>query len=616
MQSLTYPDYGVKERVAVDIESKDPFLIEKGPGVYRKDGYVVGVSLSNGDISEYYPLRHPDTPGELREKNLKYLKHQLGKDNNKVFANCLYDLDWLVNYEDISVGGNYDDVQIAEPLIDEYRRSYSLRSLADTYLGENKADEEMKEYCIQQGWLLRNEKGVLKHLYKMPQDLVAKYGSEDARLTHTIFSKQLSLLKEMDLMQVYDIESRLVPLLLQMRKIGVRIDENKLTKTGIHLSDIQFDLQNELDKLAGFSVNCNSSKDLEALFKRQGLPIIYGEPTENMLMKGITKGNPRFDKNTLNRLDSDIAKKILELRHIKTLLNMFIIPYPELIVNGKLHCLFHALRSDNYGTVSGRFSSSNPNLQQVSAKKEEEEINYESEILTGQVIRKLFIPEEGCLWLKGDWSQIEYRLMAHYAVGDGSEEIRNRYNEDPDVDYHQELCEMTGIDNRRVIKTLNFGAAYGMGIQTMSKNYSWNLEEAKEVYSMYHSKVPFVKETGNRVAMKAKRVGFIKTLLKRRAHMPSSNKGYVMFNRLIQGGAADIMKKAMVDAYEAGVFNTLCPHITVHDEMNSSMPDTKEGYEAGKELKYIMENCIKLKVPIKADFEVGPNWGEVKPWEV
>jgi DNA polymerase-1 len=174
---------------------------------------------------------------------------------------------------------------------------------------------------------------------------------------------------------------------------------------------------------------------------------------------------------------------------------------------------------------------------------------------------------------------------------------------------------MTGIADRKTIKTLNFGAAYSMGINTMAREYGWDLQEASEVYHNYHKKVPFVRETSNRVAMKAKRIGFIKTLLGRRAYMPSSNKAYVMFNRLIQGSAADVMKKAMVDAYEEGLFNVLIPHITVHDELDVSMPNTKAGKEAGKELKFIMENCVELKVPIKADFEIGNNWGELNDWD-
>lgn len=607
--NLSYREWN-DEIIAVDIETKDPFLKEKGNGVFRRDGYILGVSFSNGEISEYYPLTH-------KNETDNYIRAQLLHSNRKVFANGLYDLDWLKNFMGWRIRGKYEDVQIAEPLLNEYKRTYSLDSLAKEYLGVGKLYSGPLQYAEQQGWVRPGAKGANEYLWRMPYDIVAPYAAEDAKLTFDIFKQQEKLLKEQDLTEIYDLEMRLYPLLIQMRKEGVRLDKEKLFKTGMILSDLRYDLQEELNQLAGFEVNANSGRDLESLFEKLHLPIEYGEPTDLMYMKGLTKGNPKFDKRTLSILTTPIAKKILELRHITTLLNMFIHPYPDLMVGNKLHCQFNPLRSDDYGTVSGRFSSSNPNLQQVSGKNEEEYIEEgRSEILNGQVIRKLFIPVEGCDWLKYDWSQIEYRLIAHYATGEGAETIRRRYNKDPNTDYHEEMGKMTGLENRKTVKTLNFGAAYGMGINKMSVMYGWNINEATAIYEQYHNKVPFVRETSRRVSLKAKKMGFIRTLLNRRARLSEPSKGYVMFNRLIQGSAADIMKKSMVDAYEAGVFNVLHPHIVVHDEYDVSKPRSKEGDEAAKELKRIMETCVKLRVPVKADVETGPSWGELSKWEV
>ena len=609
---LTYRNYKNDELIGVDIETKDPFLVEKGSGVYRKDGYVCGCSFSNGEVSEYYDISHPDTTLEAREKNLKYIKDQLSTHNEKVFAHALYDLDWLENYEQIPVKGTIHDIQIAEPILDEYKASYSLNSLAKQYLKLQKLKDPLSEWCENQGIKLLKKESPLKHLYKMPAELVKVYGAEDSRLTIEIFKLQLERLKLQNLMPIYELEISLFPLLLQMRKQGVRVDRDKLNKTGLELADLSFTFQEDLNRVAGFLVNPNSAKDLEKLFKKLKLTIMYNEPTDKMVLDGKMRGNPTFSKEVLGRYNDPVVQKILELRHIKTLLNLYIIPYPGLMVGDRLHCNFNQLRSDDYGTVSARFSSSNPNLQQVSGKKEDEEMkNNPSDILSGQVIRKLFIPEEGCKWLKYDWSQIEYRLLAHYALGEGSDVIRNRYNNDPNTDYHDELGKIAGIEDRKIVKTLNFGAAYGMGPNTMSIKYGWDYEEALEIYRMYHDRVPFVKETSNRVAQKAKRFGFIRTVLNRRARLKSRDKGYVMINRLIQGSAADLMKKAMVDAYYAGVFNVLHPHITVHDELDNSLPDTKEGAEAGIELKHIMETCIELKVPVVADMEIGNNWGEL-----
>ncbi|DAC71839.1 MAG TPA: hypothetical protein DSN98_08340, partial [Thermoplasmata archaeon] len=573
---LSYHDFCDDPLIAVDIETKDPFLREKGTGVYRKDGYIIGVSFSNGEISEYYPLRHPDTTPEEQAKNEEYIRRQLSKNNRKIFANGLYDLDWLVNGEGYKVSGPFEDIQVAEPLLNEYRKSYSLDALSELYLGEHKKFNKPGEYAKEHGWSVSPEGHATSHLWRMPYYVVKEYAEADTRLTWHVFDKQIKNLEDQLLTDIYSMEMELYPLLLQMKRVGVRIDEQKLCRTGIELSDLRHDLQNELNELSGFEINANSSRDIEKLFTKMGLPIAYKEPTENMILKGTFRGNPTFEKRILGRVDNHVAKKILEFRHINTLLTMFVQPYPDLLVDGRLHCQFNPLRSDEYGTVSGRFSSSQPNLQQVSGKDEEEYI-HESEILNGLVVRKLFIPEEDCDWLKGDWSQIEYRLIAHYASGEGADTIRQRYKEDPNTDYHAEMSKMTGLEDRKTVKTLNFGAAYGMGWKKMASQYGWNPEEAQSVYEMYHKKVPFVKETSRRVSEKAKRIGFIRTVLNRRAHLVSSDKAYVMFNRLIQGSAADLMKKSMVDAHKAGVFNVLYPHLVVHDEWDCSMPRTKEG---------------------------------------
>ena len=613
MSELSYREWN-DELIAVDIESKDPQLVEKGTGVYRKDGYPIGVSLSNGDISKYYPLRHPDTTEEERQRNLLYLKAQLSRSNGKVFANAMYDLDWLINSEGMQIGGKWHDVQVAEPLLDEYRKSYSLNSLSEKYLGDHKKDDSPVRYAKERGWIGSSEKGAANYFWRMPYEVIKEYAEQDTRLTIKIFQKQQEELKKQFLLGLYEMEMSVFPMLVQMKRVGVRVDEKKLIKTGLELSDLKFDLQEDLNELAGFEVNANSARHLEKIFIKQNIPIVYKEPTENMYAKGVFRGNPSFEKKILQRVEHSIAKKILEFRHISTLLSMFLQPYPELMVDGRLHCQFNPLRSDDYGTVSGRFSSSNPNLQQVSGKMEEDYIHSDSEILNGLVIRKLFIPEENCDWMKYDWSQIEYRLIAHYAQGEGSDLIRQRYTEDPNTDYHDEMGKMAGLQDRKIVKTLNFGAAYGMGWAKMASQYGWDPTEAQAIYEMYHKKVPFVKETSGRVGQKAKSVGYIRTLLGRRARLASPDKAYVMFNRLIQGSAADLMKKAMSDAYKAGVFNVLYPHLTVHDELDVSKPKTKEGDEAAKELKHIMETCVKLRVPIIASCECGPSWGELEEW--
>ena len=307
--SLQYKDYA-SEEVAVDIETRDPFLKEKGNGVFRKDGYILGVSFSDGHVSEYYPLEHYDTTGEEFEKNYRFIKAQLARNNHKIFANGLYDLDWLTNGENLIVNGKWDDIQIAEPLLDEYRKSYSLNTLAWDYLKEVKNTKSLSQY-----------KGVdvsVKALWKMPSSAVESYAMDDARLTYEIFQLQKEKLIEEELTSIYRMEMDLFPVLLLMRKNGVRIDKDRLTRIGLELSDLHFDLQEKMDTIAGFPININSPRHLTKLFENLDIPILYGEPTELMYQKGITRGNPVFNKRTLEAIHHPAIKEILKHTMVNT----------------------------------------------------------------------------------------------------------------------------------------------------------------------------------------------------------------------------------------------------------------------------------------------------------
>lgn len=618
---MRYPDLSKSKLISFDIETKDPELTTKGTGVYRKDGYILGVSLSNGEgFSEYYNLGHPGCRVEVKNKNLNYLREVLGIDCPKLTTNGRYDLDWLVNGYGFHIPGPFYDILTAEPLLDEYARGkYNLDSIAKKYLGKTKENDKLLEFCAQNNLTTTAKKGGREHLWRMPYEAARDYAIADVDLPLQIWRFQKHLLEEQGLWEVFMVETELFPLLLQMRKTGVRLDMTNMLRTGMKLSDEIYDMEKQIQREAGFKINVKSSADMKKLFDKKHWSYPRNEPTERMKKKAAELGkeaigNPSFNKFALKGMsDNPFAKKVLDYRHLKTIMDMFIVPYQDLVIGDRLHCDFNPLASDKGGTVSGRFSGSKPNLQQVSSKDEAKETDLDW--AEGQILRKLFIPEEDCWWFKNDWSQIEYRFMAHYGRGQGSDHIRERYQSDPNTDYHDEMMAITNLPDRKVVKTLNFGAAYEMGPKTMALNYGWDLSYARNIYSLYHSKVPFIKKTSKLVAKKAENVGYIKTILGRRARLQYRDKSYVMFNRLIQGSAADLMKKAMVDSYKAGVFNVLKPHLTVHDELDCSMPKTKEGKEAGMELKTIMENCMELRVPIIADSEFGENWGTLQPFD-
>jgi DNA polymerase-1 len=257
------------------------------------------------------------------------------------------------------------------------------------------------------------------------------------------------------------------------------------------------------------------------------------------------------------------------------------------------------------------------------------------------LIRSAFIAEEGQLWWAKDWSQIEYRLIAHYAsitryrgrLLEGAAEVVHRYNTDPDIDYHMLVAELTGL-SRSNAKNLNFGLAYGQGIDLLCANLGVSREEGMRIITEYHKRAPFVRPLMSAVSDRANELGFIRTMLGRRRNFdtwerrgkdgemeyspewqPGFRRAFLhkALNALIQGSAADLMKKAMVEYWESGVMDVLgVPHLTVHDELDGSMPDTPIGWEAFHEVSYIMENCVKIKVPIMADSGTGTNWAEAK----
>lgn len=598
------------DEIGVDIETYDPKLSDLGPGVYRKDGHICGVALATEDRAVYLPLKHYDTSAEEEERNWKIVADVLNRPNTKIGANILYDLDWLCNFGRVTVKGKIEDVQFAEPLLNEYRSSYSLKALSQIYNVQEKATGLLERYCDKMNWKYKDARA---HIWKMPSDVVAKYAELDGMLPIQILKKQRIELEKQGLSEIYEVEVGLIPLLLQMRREGVRINMPLLKETSLTVADKLYALGNEIYEWAGKEFNIGSTAQLARCFDEKGITYPRKEPTEIMSRSG-KEGNPNLDKEVLTSMFRDnaivICDKILKWRHYNTLTSMFLLPYYDFIVGDRLHCSFNALRSDDYGAVSGRFSSSRPNLQQVSAQSDDDySDDEENDILKGQVLRKLFIPEEGCSWAKLDYSQVEYRITAHYAIGPGAEELRIAYNMDPNTDYHQRIVDLTGFD-RRIAKRLNFGASYGMGYKTAAKKFYWSEEEAEMFMAGYHKAAPYLKVTRQRVVEKADRKGFVFTLLGRRARTSATRKLHSLFNRLIQGSAADIMKKAMVDSYNKGLYNVLVPHITVHDELDVSVPPTKEGEEALAELKHTMETCVQLKVPLRVDCHVANNWAE------
>ena len=582
---------------AIDIETHDPHLKDWGPGSIRKDGYIIGIGC-------YCPELNIDAffkPDDSR------IKEVLADETiTKIFHNGVYDLDWIMNGPDhLEVNGRCEDTMTRETLLDSYAFSYSLEACCqrEGVTGKNKGE------TIDKYWKQVGGKGkAVEHLKDIPFGIVGKYCRQDCKATYDLFFAQQPLLERENLLNANDIECRLYPLLMDMRKNGFRINMSELFRLGDQFQEEYDNGMRELEHTYGFpegTLSLNAANDLYKIWKQEGLPIEY-----------TATGKPSFAAAVLDDCPHPVAAKI---KHLKGLVKTqaFFNSWVDLAQDSHLYPSFFPAKRDDGGTVTGRWSSQNPNLQQVPAREDKH----------GKEIRSLFIPEKDCYLGAFDYKQIEYRVFTHFASGEGAADAQRQFNENPNTDYHQMTIDLMewgdlGKEGRHLAKNLNFGSIYGLGAKSFAIKFKQNLLHnhperdpdnllpvAQSLMNEYFRKVPFVKPTCNKIMKVGQCRGYVKTLSGRRQRMPLDGGAYKLINYLIQGSAADLLKKGLVNAWERGVFKVLKLHAQVHDEVVFSIPKTGEGYRACKILYECMSNAYQLKIPLGVDTEIGPDWG-------
>ena len=602
-----FPDLRKSSRIAVDLETRDPNLIKLGPGWCRKDGYIIGIAVAAGDFQGYYPIRH--SAGNIDSKMvLTWFKEQMDTPHiPKVFHNAVYDLGWL-RAEGIEVKGKILDTMIMAPLINENRRFYNLNSLVSDYLQEYKSEKTLRAAASEFGVDPKSE------MYKLPAKYVGAYAEQDAAVTLRLYDHLLPILEKEECTSIFELESSLLPVILDMKTKGVRVDLDQAENTKKRMASQEKKLLNEIFKETGVAIEPWVSTSIAKVFDFFRLEYFRTEKSRS----------PSFTKQFLSHHSHPIAKKIVKIRDLNKANTTFV----ETILNhahdGRIHCDFHPLRTDDGGTVTGRFSSSNPNLQQIPSR----------DLDIKKAIRGLFIPEDECKWGSFDYASQEPRWLAHYCANAGEsyrhpliDDVVTMYKEGK-ADFHQMVADMAKI-TRKEAKTVNLGIMYGMGRKKLADTLAITENESIELLATYNEKVPFVKDLATRVSNFAQQKGIIRTHLGRKCRFemyeprgfnskrPLPLKDavkeyqnvqraytYKALNRLIQGSSADQTKKAMVDCYAAG----LCPMLTVHDELCFNVQNEEEI----EKIKDIMMNCVPdLKVPFDVDVELGNNWGEV-----
>ena len=637
VQPQDFPDLRKADEIAIDLETRDPDLKSKGSGSVIGNGEVVGIAVAVDGWSGYYPIAHGKGPNMPRKQVLSWFKDICECPATKIFHNAMYDVCWIRNLG-IKINGLIIDTMIAASLIDENRFQYTLNSCSWTYLNKGKNEAKLIKAAKERGLDPKAE------MWKLPAMEVGAYAEKDAELTLELWQKFKRQIIEDDLQDIFNLETDLFPCLVDMKFLGVRVDVSRAHELKQKLQLQEDMLLQRIKKESTIEPQIWAARSIAKVFDQLGLEY-----------ERTAKANePSFTKNFLLNHKHPVVKMIAEARKINKVRTTFIDTILEHEHLGRIHADINQIRSDDGGTVTGRFSYSNPNLQQIPAR----------DPATGPLLRSLFIPEDGCKWGCFDYSQQEPRLVAHYALRfslSSAKTISDSYANDPSTDFHQIVAEMAEID-RKDAKTINLGLFYGMGKAKLQAELGVSKEKSDELFNTYHSRVPFVKQLMNEIMEAAQDRGQIKTLLGRRCRFPKyepilrgSDWGtfvpaedherilelqamgpylkdnedkiikdkdgnpkrnywynnsirraftYKALNKLIQGSAADMTKKAMVDLYKEGILS----HIQIHDELDFSI----ESDAHADKIKQIMEQAVNLKVPNKVDYESGPNWGNIE----
>ena len=597
-----FKDLSKYDEIAIDLETKDPELKTMGSGSVTGRGRIVGIALAVEDWSGYYPIAHEGGGNMDEKKVLNYFRTILSLPARKIFHNAMYDV-CFIRAAGLQIAGDIVDTMIAGSLVDENRFRYDLGSMGRDYLGKGKNEAILTETAREWGVDAKSE------MYKLPAMYVGEYAERDAEMTLELWQEMKKEIYAQDIEDIFKLETELFPCLVDMRFLGVRVDVEAAHKLKEQLLAEEKACLQKVKTETQVDVQIWAARSIAQVFEKLRLPFDRTEKTNS----------PSFTKNFLQNHPNPVVKYIARAREINKAHTTFIDTILKHSHNGRIHAEINQLRSDSGGTVTGRFSYANPNLQQIPARNKE----------LGPKIRSLFIPEESCKWGVFDYSQQEPRLVVHYAAIQNmyaAGDVLDAYN-DGDADFHQIVADMAEIP-RDQAKTINLGLFYGMGKNKLQAELGVNKERAEELFRQYHARVPFVKQLMDSVMARAQDRGKVRTLLGRlcRFHLWEPNQfgihkalpheaalaehgpgikrayTYKALNRLIQGSAADMTKKAMIDLHKEGI----TPHIQVHDELDISVSDNAD------KIKDIMESAVQLEVPNKVDYESGPNWGTIK----
>jgi DNA polymerase I-like protein with 3'-5' exonuclease and polymerase domains len=581
-----------------------------GSGELRQDGAIICIGLYDGKDAV---VVRPDDPR---------LADWLASDEDKIFHNGIYDLAWLIIGYGFKVGGRWHDTMTREGLINEYV-ALDLDSCCKRHRIKGKNFDDTLEAWFEskkKQWGLRGsvwDNIDVVSAFPDGWQALEKYNKQDCIATYNLFMSQEPRLR--DVQEIYNLECELYPLWIDMKRTGIRIDELRLER-----------LHHEVNRLVALQEQqlwneYQLNGEIIASSKKMGIAMHrLGIHSPNKTKTGADS----WDVKSLPIIDHPVVPLIMNYKNLSYLAgNKSLGNIERCIVNGRIHPTFSPTKRDEGGTLNGRLSCKSPNLQNQPSREEAY-----GEMAWGPAIRSIFIPEEGMMLGAPDYSQIEVKVMSHFAVGQYADDYRKLCS-DPNIDLHAVTMERTKIKSRYICKRISFGIPYGMAAKKLVQlDYPvfkkvateagvddvW--EYGRTMYNQYVSGFPVLTDLVKHIENTVRAQGYITSVGGRRHHAPKPVQNqwgqwgipyYQCVAHVISGSASDILKKGLRDAYVGGVFNTLPMHLTVHDENVVSVPFNNEGVEAMQELIKCMEGAYqdRMKVPTGTSTEVGPHWG-------
>ena len=651
------PSWKGAKRIAIDAETRDPSIgNQMGSGSLR-DGYTVGWGFAiDGGPKHYLPFRHEGGDNLPVEAALGYLRDQIKEfDGEFVGANLAYDVDYGYNDGfEWHADAKFRDVQIADPLIYELHMNYSLKAIGDRYGIEAKDEHLLVEAARSYG--LDPKKG----LWRLPGRFVGQYAEQDVASPLELLRRQEKIIDKEGLHEIWDLETRTLPVLVRMRRRGVKIDFNKLA---------QIEQWSQTEEQAA----------LDFIRHQTGIRIAFGDVWKpgalapaleaiGIRLQKTSTGAPQIDRFLLGGHDHPVCDAILRARKVNKIRTTFAESIRKYAVNGRIHGQFHQIaredeQGDQKGVRYGRLSATHPNMQQQPSPDRDPE--------TAGEWRKIYIPDDGGIWGCNDYSQQEPRWTTHFAAVMNlprAREAAKRYQNDPNTDNHDMMTRLIHGDsrveewlangtsdykvNRGYSKNIFLGLCYGEGGAKLCRDikkptrwmvtYGWQENkkieyfdtqreamaykmelqrgyiretagaEGQKIIDNFDKEVPYVGLLAKEATKRAEARGFVTTIFGRRLNFERRDDGtfdytHKALNRIIQGSSADQTKLALCELDRAGYFIQL----QVHDETDGTFGSVSEAKAAGD----IMMNCVKDRcspwVPFKVDTECGKSWGEI-----